>query len=303
MNPLIIPAGISALGSIAGGGISSASQAAANETNIKIAAQNRRFQERMSSTAYQRAVADMKAAGLNPAMAYMSGGASSPAGSSTTVEPTLGKLGQGVSSAAGVAMEAASRRATIDQIRATTEKTAAETAQLKLESLSRLAMLDAQVANFGANMRLTGARETQQLAETDFYRRSDTPRMALLNTLAQKQFADANLTDQQRAFNVRAWDTRLAQLAADLNLTNSSAALNNVNTRLLGYGLNAARNASEAADTYVGRNVVPWLSSALQALGLVSGGAIGGRFIAGQIGKRVAAKEATKTVNRLWFPQ
>lgn len=71
-------------------GASALGQWLANKSNLKIAREQMAFQERMSSTSYQRAVKDMRLAGINPMLAYMQGGASSPGGASATMGDVLG---------------------------------------------------------------------------------------------------------------------------------------------------------------------------------------------------------------------
>lgn len=84
----MLPAAITGGASLIGGALANRQNRQEAERarafNAEQASMNRDFQERMSNTAYQRSVADMRAAGINPMLAYQKGGASTPGGSSAS---------------------------------------------------------------------------------------------------------------------------------------------------------------------------------------------------------------------------
>lgn len=97
---MLMQMGYNTLGAIQQGIYNHIEQNAAMSYNSAEALANRNFQERMSNTSYQRAVEDMRKAGLNPILAFANGGASTPGGSGATI--TGASMGMPSSSALGV---------------------------------------------------------------------------------------------------------------------------------------------------------------------------------------------------------
>lgn len=166
--------------------------------NAAQAAQARDWTERMSNTAYQRAMADMKTAGLNPMLAYQQGGASAPVGqhsggTAAKFENAMQGLGQGITSAS----KGLERYTQLENVQS-------QTTQNETTAALNKAQTDFSIANKLKTDQdtITSAEEAQKKrAETQLLiEQSGNPAAtkALLKAQETSAYASAGYHDEQR---------------------------------------------------------------------------------------------------------
>jgi len=219
--PVVGPA-IQAVGGMYAANQAYKGQMETNAANAQQADLNRQFQERMSNTAAQRAVADYTKAGLNPALAY-DHTASSPSGAQATMQNPRGESANIMASSASSAGAALMQIAQIRNVQA-------QTHQLQIESLARA----------------EGQRAVTEGERVD----------------VENKKLEGDRTRQQRdVFNAQ-WPDIIAKLKADILNVRSGAENTAADTALKRALLPGAQNQAAVDRMWYGRNVRPFLNDA-----------------------------------------
>lgn len=180
---------------------------AAQGFNAEQAELNRQFQREQTGTAYQRAVKDMKAAGLNPMLAYQQGGASSATGSAASVAGATGAAASGQAAQGAQASSGGGRPASPNQV------FKADSMQMpQIGGVIQAMRLKAEIENIEADTEQKKATVPKTQQETKNLTDTQTEIKTRIKLLEEE-------TTGQTAKNYGyAWDNRLKEITNDLML-------------------------------------------------------------------------------------
>lgn len=187
---------------LTGGAVSNLqSQQQTNAAQIALAENQTQFQERMSSTAHQRQVADLRAAGINPMLSAQLGGATTPTGALAQLQaPTPGAIGAGFAQTGMTAFnmsQQAKNNSSTRSLQATQSDLGQKQAALA-ETQAEKTTANAQEAR--ANTQVLNERKKQIQAETSKLKvdtRKSEVETAESAARTGKTVSDMNLTSER----------------------------------------------------------------------------------------------------------
>lgn len=206
---------------VVGGAIADRQQTKQNQFNAEQAQLNRDFEERMSSTAYQRQVQDMQAAGVNPALMYGgsgASGASTPAGSAATAAGNFDPIQMALGLKQMNLIDAQTKKTNAEAEVATREAAWKDKlSQAELDEIaSKIGVNDANINATQYDNALKEAQAALTRIQTDMYKDKTEAEIRQMDAKARVDIAEATIAEYERQMGHRMSSSELLALADTL---------------------------------------------------------------------------------------